>query len=148
MVQSSEQPAKGVVLVGVRDEDDLPAVRFAATLAGRRKASLRLLSAWTLLRYLESAAPVVQAVREVAEAAAAASTRILGEVREEFPDLTVGDDVVQVPSPAGALVEASGHADLLVVGARKHPHAPGTSLGRVAHAMLHHAHCPVAVFPR
>ncbi|MFF4948782.1 universal stress protein [Streptomyces chattanoogensis] len=148
VVRGPEQPAKGVVLVGVQDDEDLPVVRFAATTAARRKASLRLLSAWTLVQYLESTAPMFQAVREVAEAAATASSRIVGAVREEFPDLTVSDDAVQVPSPAGALVEASEHADLLVVGARKHPHAPGTSLGRVTHAVLHHAHCPVAVVPR
>ncbi|MFF4603206.1 universal stress protein [Streptomyces sp. NPDC001339] len=148
VVRGPEQPAKGVVLVGVRDEADLPAVRFAATMAGRRKASLRLLSAWTLIQYLESTAPMIEAVREVAEAAATASTRIVGAVREEFPGLTVSDDVVQVPSPAGALVEASAHADLLVMGARTHTHAPGAPLGRVTHAVLHHAHCPVAVFPR
>ncbi|AWN30599.1 universal stress protein [Streptomyces sp. NEAU-S7GS2] len=148
VMRGPEQPAKGGVLVGVQDEEDLPAVRFAATTAGRRKASLRLLSVWTLVQYLESTAPMVQAVREVAEAAATASRRMVGPVRKEFPDLVVNDEVVQVPSPAGALVEASAHADLLVVGTRKHTYAPGTSLGRVTHAVLHHAHCPVAVFPR
>ncbi|MEU4849133.1 universal stress protein [Streptomyces gilvosporeus] len=147
VVRGAEQPSTGSVVAGVRDERDLDAVRFAATTAGHRKASLRLLSAWTYSQYAESMVPMVEAVREVAEAAATASARIVDSVREEFPDLSVTDDVVRVPSPAGALVEASAHADLLVV-ARKPRQPVGAALGRVTHAVLHHAHCPVAVIPR
>ncbi|GAA4879330.1 universal stress protein [Kitasatospora terrestris] len=60
------------------------------------------------------------------------------------PDVEVAADA----EPAGAgllLVEASAKARLLVVGRR-----PITSVGRlgpVAHAVLHHAECPVAVVP-
>jgi hypothetical protein len=60
--------------------------------------------------------PVPDAVRSVAEAYATASTRMLGSIREEFPDLSVTGDVARVPSPAGELAGASFHADLLVVG--------------------------------
>ncbi|WP_234104641.1 universal stress protein, partial [Streptomyces venezuelae] len=49
--------------------------------------------------------------------------------------------------PAGLLVEGSKDAGLLVVG-RHHRHRFGSLLlGSVAHAVLHHAHCPVAVVP-
>ncbi|MFD9460333.1 universal stress protein [Streptomyces sp. NPDC060027] len=47
------------------------------------------------------------------------------------------------------LLDASTEADLLVVGVRRHDshgHV-GMQLGRVAHAALHHAACPVAVVP-
>lgn len=51
-------------------------------------------------------------------------------------------------SPAGLLVAESQHADLLVVGARRHSHDhPGMRIGPVTAAMLHHAECPVAVVP-
>ncbi|MGD1217026.1 universal stress protein [Streptomyces krungchingensis] len=53
----------------------------------------------------------------------------------------------RAPSTAGALVDASGHADLLVVGARRPAHAIGAPLGHVAHAVLHHARCSVAMVP-
>lgn len=46
-----------------------------------------------------------------------------------------------------ALVTASRQADLLVVGARRPAGHLGPRLGRVTHAMLHHAACPVAVVP-
>lgn len=46
------------------------------------------------------------------------------------------------------LLDASADADLLVVGAqRRHGHF-GLQLGGVAHAVLHHAACPVAVVPQ
>ncbi|MHA4773411.1 universal stress protein [Streptomyces sp. MSC1_001] len=58
--------------------------------------------------------------------------------------------VVPVVSPgdaAGLLVDGSREAGLLVVG-RHHRHRFGSLLvGSVAHAVLHHAHCPVAVVP-
>jgi nucleotide-binding universal stress UspA family protein len=148
VVRGTKQPSNGVVVVGVRDEGDLEAVRFAAETARRRKASLRLLSTWTYLQYIATMAPMADAVRVTVETGAAASTRFLGSVREEFPDLEVTEEVVRVPSPAGELVAASMRADLVVVGARRPAHHVGRALGRVTHAVLQHAHCPVAVVPR
>ncbi|MCW7944388.1 universal stress protein [Streptomyces hygroscopicus] len=46
------------------------------------------------------------------------------------------------------LLDASADADLLVVGARRHQGHFGLQLGRVAHAVLHHSACPVAVVPQ
>jgi nucleotide-binding universal stress UspA family protein len=48
-------------------------------------------------------------------------------------------------SPASVLVEEAEKASLLVVGRRRH--RPVSALGPVAHAVLHHASCPVAVVP-
>ncbi|WP_164836410.1 universal stress protein [Actinacidiphila soli] len=142
-----ETVTKGVVLAAVRDERDLDAVRFAAETAGRREASLRVLSAYTFFQYAGSMVPMLDDVREVAEEQADAASRVLGPLRDEFPGLAVTADVVRGPSAAGALVAASAHVDLLVIGARRPAHAIGAPLGRVAHAVLHHAHCPVAMVP-
>jgi nucleotide-binding universal stress UspA family protein len=46
------------------------------------------------------------------------------------------------------LPDASAGADLLVVGARRREGHIGRRLGRVAHAVLHHSACPVAVVPQ
>ncbi|MDN3028980.1 universal stress protein [Streptomyces sp. S.PB5] len=148
VVRGTRRPSGGVVVVGVRDEGDRGAVSFAGRTARRRKASLRLLSAWTYFQYFETMAPMPDVVRRNMEAKAAASTRLLGSVREEFPDLEVSEEVVRVPSPAGELVAASRHADLVVVGVRRPAHHVGRTLGRVTHAVVQHAHCPVAVVPR
>jgi nucleotide-binding universal stress UspA family protein len=136
------------VVAGVRDENDTPALRLAAATAERRKASLRLISVWATLQYVGSMAPVIDDVRAVTEAGEAMSDRAVEEVRREFPGLAVTGQVVRAPSPASALVEATSHADLLVLGARRADHEAGTHLGRVAHAALHHAHCPVVIVPR
>ncbi|MFH8773686.1 universal stress protein [Streptomyces sp. NPDC017958] len=148
VVRGTEPPSSRVIVVGVRDESDLQAVRFAGETARRRKASLLLLSARTCFEYVRTMAPMADAVRRSVEAEAAASTRVLGSVQEEFPDLEVTEEVVRALSPAGVLVAASLTADLVVVGARGPAHHVGRALGRVTHAVLQHAHCPVAVVPR
>ncbi|MFB7242041.1 universal stress protein UspA [Streptomyces populi] len=137
----------GVVLVAVRDERDLGVVRFAARTAVRYKASLRVLSTYAYYQYAGSMVPLLGDLTEVAEEQASYANRLIAPVRDEFPGLTVTSDLVRAHSPAGALVDASAHADLVVVGARRPAHVPGAPLGHVVHAVLHHAHCPVAVVP-
>jgi nucleotide-binding universal stress UspA family protein len=137
----------GVVLVAVRDERDLGALRFAAQTAVRHKASLRVLSTYAYYQYAGSMVPVLGDLTEVAEEQSSYANRLMAPVRDEFPGLTVTSDLVRAHSTAGALVDASAHADLVVVGARRAEHVPGARLGHVVHAVLHHAHCPVAVVP-
>jgi nucleotide-binding universal stress UspA family protein len=65
--------------------------------------------------------------------------------QDKYPDVDVKPEVV-LQSPAGVLVAASTGAELLVLGSHGHggPHSV-MMLGSVTHAVLHHAHCPVAV---
>ncbi|MCQ4042724.1 universal stress protein [Streptantibioticus rubrisoli] len=147
VIRGTADRTAGRVVVGVRDEADLDVVRFAAQTAGRWKASLHLVSGWTLVHNLESAVPVPDAVWAAGAAAASSSERVVDSVRAEFPNLAVSAEAVQLPSPARALVDASAGAALLVVGARNPAHPHGAPLGRVTHAVLHHAYCPVAVLP-
>ncbi|MET9568800.1 universal stress protein [Streptomyces virginiae] len=74
-------------------------------------------------------------------------TQRLTPVRTRYPDVPV--EQAAVPGdPAGRLVDASRSAALVVVG-RHHPRRTAMSLqiGSVAHAVLHHAHGPVAIVP-
>ena len=64
--------------------------------------------------------------------------------QEKFPDVDVKLDVVP-QAPAAVLTAASAGAPLVVVGSRRHGGPRSIALGRVGHALLHHAHCPVAV---
>jgi nucleotide-binding universal stress UspA family protein len=144
---ASDTVPTGVVLVAVRDGRDLDAVRFAAEAADRQKASLRVLSAYTYYEYAGSMVPMLDDLTRIAEEQANATSRLLAPLRDEFPGVTVTVDVVRAQSVAGALVDVSEQADLLVIGTRRPAHAIGAPLGHVAHAVLHHAHCPVAMVP-
>ncbi|GAA3367955.1 universal stress protein [Streptomyces sannanensis] len=149
VVRGTEQPPRGVVLAGLRDERDLEVARCAGRTAARRKAALHLVTAWTLPQYLESVALIADEARARAgEQATAGAGGVVESVRREFPDVDISDEVKTERSPANVLVEASSHADLLVVGARGPAHSIGALMGRVTPAVLHHAHCPVAVIPR
>ncbi|MGW0389511.1 universal stress protein [Streptomyces sp. NPDC003042] len=69
----------------------------------------------------------------------------LAPVRARYPDVPV--EQAAVPGDAaGRLVTASRSAALIVVG-RHHPRLRALPMGSVAHALLQHAHGPVAVVP-
>jgi nucleotide-binding universal stress UspA family protein len=63
---------------------------------------------------------------------------------EKYPDVQVRR-IVERGHAAKALVEQSLRAQLVVVGSRGRGSVAGLLLGSVSHAMLHRAHCPVAV---
>jgi nucleotide-binding universal stress UspA family protein len=54
---------------------------------------------------------------------------------------------VDMASPAQALITASKHASVVVVGRRGHGGFVGLLMGSVSSAVVHHAHCPVVVVP-
>ncbi|MEV0172021.1 universal stress protein [Streptomyces sp. NPDC050803] len=140
----TDPAAPGAVVVGVRDERDEPAVRFALAEAERRNTEVRLLHAWRPVGGAGLMVPQVSHMEEDRDAHAALLNHAARPVAE-FPRVHV-DTELAVGSPAGALVEASGEAGLVVV--PRHPAGRfGMRLGSVVHAVLHHAECPVAVVP-
>jgi nucleotide-binding universal stress UspA family protein len=64
--------------------------------------------------------------------------------RDKFPGIRV-EVVLTHDSVAGALVEASKHARLVVVGSRGHGVIAGTLLGSAGLQLLQHADCPVYI---
>ncbi|EPJ40552.1 putative Universal stress protein [Streptomyces afghaniensis 772] len=65
----------------------------------------------------------------------------------DHPDVRVRRTTVEGPARK-VLVDRSAAADLVIVGARRRQDPFGLQLGRVAHTLLHHAQCPVAVVPQ
>lgn len=147
VVRPSEPSARGEIVVGV---DGSPAgaaaIGFAFEEASVRGARLRALLAWT---HPVSTGPgdMVPLVHDLG-ILAADEQRLLSEAlagrRAEYPDVEVVAETVRGRA-ARVLAEASGHADLLVVGSRGRGGFAGLLLGSVGHAMLMRARCPVAV---
>ena len=73
-------------------------------------------------------------------------TSAITRKEKDHPEVTVQRHV-EPGTPRTVLLSAAAGAQLLVVGFRGRGSLDGKSLGSVAHAMLHHAPCPVAVVP-
>ncbi|MFF5933662.1 universal stress protein [Streptomyces sp. NPDC012508] len=149
VVRGAAEPVDaGAVLAAVRNEADVGCARAAAREALLRKVPLRLLHIWSVGLPAASRA----ALRNGGDGNARDHVHVLSSVsdrlREEFPNLTVQADGQKSHSVPGALVDASHHADLLVVGGRRSPGYLGPTLGRITLTLLQHAHCPVELIPR
>ena len=70
---------------------------------------------------------------------------LLDDWRAKYPDVPVSQEVVH-GHPGRALVGLSARADLVVIGRRAGHHGP-PGPGSVRHAVVSHAHGPVAVVP-
>ncbi|MFD7915990.1 universal stress protein [Streptomyces sp. NPDC059752] len=149
IVRGTESDAEsGTVLAGVRDERDLDCVRYAAREAELRKAELRLLQVWNVLQSVGDVVTMMDDIKEIADEYVRHLTALTERIRREFPDVTVRADAEKSMSVAGVLVEASRHADLLVMGGRRASAYLGPTLGRHTHSLVHHSHCPVLLIPR
>ncbi|MET8172238.1 universal stress protein [Streptomyces clavifer] len=129
------------------DEDHEAVLEFGFAEAARRNSRLQILHAWTLpamYAYAETADPGIG--EELAGQVSQTLSSIVEPWQKRFPDVPVQAKAV-VGAPGAELVYASPGADLLVVGRRDRPLPVGPRLGHVAHAVIHHAKCPVAVIP-
>ena len=146
MVIRDESPtAHGLIGIGVADTESCrDALTFALEEASLRHASLHAIHAWHAPQAeLTRAGPVPTESRaEAAADADAALAGLLDECRAKYPDVPVSHEVVH-GHPGRALTGLSARADLVVIGRR--PGEPGP--GSVRHALLNHAHGPVAVVP-
>jgi nucleotide-binding universal stress UspA family protein len=146
MVIRDEPPAPhGLIGVGVADTDSCrDAVTFALEEASLRHAGLHAVHAWHAPQSeITRAGPLPTETRAQAAAdAATALAGVLDECRAKYPDVPVTHEVVH-GHPGRALVGLSARTDLVVIGRR--PGEPGP--GSVRHALLNHAHGPVAVVP-
>ncbi|MCH0540775.1 universal stress protein [Streptomyces sp. MUM 203J] len=148
--EDTDEPASAgtVVVAAVRGQDDLPWARYAAHEASLRKAGLRLLTVWAPLSHVGTELTLLDDIDGVAKERVHEIGQLAGTLREEFPDLDVTTEVEGARSVPGLLVESTRDAALLVLGAHRPPLGIGHALGHVTHAVLHHAHCPVAIIPR
>jgi nucleotide-binding universal stress UspA family protein len=155
LVRAGDKPSSEVaghdIVVGQQGEpdDSAPALRFAFETAAARGASVRAVRAWTLppvfayspgsLKLLDDAGGLEPYERQ-------ALAEALRPWRERYPDVHVTEHI-EMGSAGQVLLSVAGRAQLMVVGRRAHRTAVGARIGSVAHGVLHHADCPVAVVP-
>ncbi|MCM3263850.1 universal stress protein [Streptomyces thermoviolaceus] len=137
--------AQGRIVVGAGDTSGA-AVRFAAEEADRRGSVLEVVMARRrpaahepVGRRGTAAAPDHAPGRRAAEALEAA-------LRDIPEGVTIQQRLVDGPA-RHVLLDLASTADLLVIGAGRRAGHAGLPLGRVAHTVLHHSPCPVAVVP-
>jgi nucleotide-binding universal stress UspA family protein len=148
VVRQASMAVHQEVAVGVRDpQDTSQALTFAFEEAAARHADLVAVHAW---HWFPSAlrAQVDQDTmnspfhpEHISEAASRSLSAALDVWREKYPGVRVRHDVIR-GHPARVLANYSARADLVVIGRHGDP-----ATGSVQHALLDHAHGPVAVVP-
>lgn len=135
------------IVLGVGEKPaDAAAVRFAVEEAQRRGVPLEAVRAWRCPAHETTDHPLM-----AGEPARLHEERAVEELEAALQDAPADADVHRRTVEGHArrvLLDASADADLLVVGARRREGHYGLQLGRVAHAVLHHSACPVAVVPQ
>ncbi|MCF1594030.1 universal stress protein [Streptomyces muensis] len=149
--QASAEAAGREIVVGQHGDadDSAAALRFAFETAAARGATVRAVRAWTLPP-LFAYSPASMKLLDEAGGLEPYEKKALGEAlkpwRESFPDVQVVEHV-EMGSAGQVLLSVVGRAQLMVVGRRARRTAVGARIGSVAHGVLHHAPCPVAVVP-
>ncbi|MET9450524.1 universal stress protein [Streptomyces cinerochromogenes] len=137
---------RGRVVLGVSEKPThSAAVRFAIEEALLHGVPLEAVRAWRRPLHEPRAHPLI-----VGEPAHLQERQAAETVEEALRGTPAGLQVYRRTIEGfarDALLAVSREADLLVVGARRREGHFGLQLGRVAHGVLHHAACPVAVVP-
>ncbi|KUN20447.1 universal stress protein [Streptomyces corchorusii] len=138
--------ARGRIVLGVGEKRaGSAAVRFAVEEALLRGVPLEAVRAWRRPLHEPRAHPLL--VGEPAHFQEQQAAELVEEALRDTPaGLRVQRRTIE-GFARDALLAVSREADLLVVGARRRQGHFGLRLGRVAHGVLHHAACPVAVVP-
>jgi len=136
----------GVVVAGVDGPDHgREALRFALSEAALRGARVTAVRAWSIPPLTTTGVGIMPAYQVVRDGLAEGTAAELAQsVEEASSEASVEVEVVQGDA-AGALVERSAGAALVVVGSRGRGSVAGPLLGSVSQGVLHHAQCPVAV---
>ncbi|MGW3814462.1 universal stress protein [Streptomyces sp. NPDC005046] len=140
------------VVLGVGDPSrGEEATRFAFREAAERGVTLEAVRAWRCPAHATTGHPLTpgEPARRHEQRAVDLLDEALSGAAADHPAVDVRRRTAE-GTARKVLLEASAEADLLVVGVRRHDsHGhTGMQLGRVAHAALHHAACPVAVVPQ
>ncbi|MFE0800051.1 universal stress protein [Streptomyces sp. NPDC058812] len=155
LVRAGEEAATGAagreVVVGQQGEpeDSADVIGFAFEAAAARGATVRAVRAWalpTVFTYSPGSMRLADEAGGLEQYERKALGEALGPWRERYPDVPVIEHV-EMGSAGQVLLSVAAGAQLVVVGRRARRTAVGARIGSVAHGVLHHADCPVAVVP-
>ncbi|MGQ4388656.1 universal stress protein [Streptomyces sp. SAS_270] len=124
------------------------AVRFAFHEAEVRGCTLDVVRAWRCPAHEGADHPKLaeDPAHRHEERASALLDSLLEDASADHPGVRVRRSTVEGPARK-VLLARSAAADLVIVGAQRRSGHLGLQLGRVAHMLLHHADCPVAIVP-
>jgi|GEM_PF-39217 len=176
VVRGAGHGSRGTVLAAVDVGDPADEILgFAFAEAARRESRLKVVGALEILwpwAYAGDRGELGDASAQAVKRAAEALEGLLEPWRAEFPEIVVESELVE-GAPAEILTGATTYADLIVVGARRRGEGHhrqghhgdgnhgdghhrddhhgdghhGMHLGPIAHTLLLHADCSVAVVP-
>lgn len=146
VVRPQENPESGRIVVGADGSDSgQRALEFACQMAGATGDKIVALRAWQPASATADRYGYVRPVDVDNLAVAEASLgRIVEDLRGAHPELPIEGELFNGPAERG-LIDASGSASMVIVGSRGHSAVGEVLAGSVSRAVVHKAHCPVAV---
>jgi nucleotide-binding universal stress UspA family protein len=166
VVRQETMAVHGEIAVGIRDPSDIDGtLAFAFDEAARRGADLVAVHAWYRIPSALRKAAVGQAAplppvnpEQISAEAVRTLTTALDQWRDKYPGVRARPDVIR-GHPRRVLASYSARADLVLLGRHGGPGShsspdgtgslgsSGLAVGSTLHAVLDHAHGPVAVVP-
>jgi nucleotide-binding universal stress UspA family protein len=144
MSATNAEPTR-IIVVGVDGSDSSTrALRWACEQAVRTGSVVDAVAAWQWPMSLGTAIPIPADYDPVVDAHKVLDG-VLQPLAAEFASVTIRPLVVKGHA-ADVLVEASRHADLLVVGSRGHGELSGMLIGSVSQHCAAHAASPVLIY--
>jgi nucleotide-binding universal stress UspA family protein len=154
VVREESMAAHREIAVGIRDPQDTgEALAFAFEEAALRGADLVAVHTWYWIpappRFAKTNEDPSLRPDDPARISAEADRQLAAALavwQDKYPAVNVRRDVIH-GHPARILSSYSARADLVVLGRHGHPEDASPGIGSIQHAVLDHAHGPVAVIP-
>jgi nucleotide-binding universal stress UspA family protein len=148
IARGTMDPALPVLLAADGSPANDPAVRFAFEEAAMRGAPLVALHVWShpASRRLGDTQLLIHEAPLVDEDGSGMLAEALASSQDEYPHVAVRRQVVNGRTRK-TIIDATGDAQLVVLGARGHGGFAGLLLGSVSQAVLRHATCATAIVP-
>jgi nucleotide-binding universal stress UspA family protein len=145
MMSDNQVEPNDTIVVGVDGSDtSIAALHWACEQAARTGSSIAAITTWHWPMSLGAAIPIPEGYDPAGDAQAMLD-RIVEPLAGEFPSVAIRSRTAKGHAPE-ALVEASRHADLLVVGSRGHGELSGLLIGSVSQYCAAHAESPVLIY--